>query len=699
MAFSKTRGTGGAGALCVAALIGTTSPAQEVTVLPELTVTGERRERSLLETTGAVSVIEGTEAERDGGDTVISDIVTRTPNVFVEGPSEIPSIRGVQGGGAGGLPSALSTGALPRTAVIRDGIARPASIANSSFTSLWDVEQVEVLRGPQTLLRGRTGFAGAVIVETKDPTFVPEAAVQGGLRFDEFNGVEYVGNAMVSGPITDTVAGRLTVEYGAGDDPRDVVGPGGDFITEYDRLALRGKLLGEFETGLGDLDAELLLEHQFGQTPQTRNTVEGPGLGQDPGDRLFTSTGPARTFDTDATTAAVTLTLDRGPWQLQSVSGFTSDAFESVPEQIEPTRFDADEQIYSQEFLLSFGPQDRLTAGQFGGLVGLAFEERRSDVAYFGLLNGELEVDSSSQAVFADLRYGLSDAITLEAGARLLRFADDRTQTSSVFFPPLGGLIEGAQDFSETDIEILPRVGIAYHLSDAQVVSASIRRGYNPGGASVNFFNGQPYQYDSERVWTAETTYRAELSSPRLTFGATAFYNHFDNPQFFAELVPGNRGTLQIINQDRGRSFGAEIEVRWAATDVLTFDASLGLLQTEITRADANTPQLEGNSFGQDPTVTASLGAAYQPTDWLRLDGRVTYRGESENDFNNIPGQEVGDYVIVDLGATASYGNADLRAFVRNATNADGITRRLAGNTFVDVTEPLLAGVTLTLRF
>ncbi|MEM9438952.1 MAG: TonB-dependent receptor [Pseudomonadota bacterium] len=673
--------------------------AQETIVLPDIVVTGERRTRSLLETTSSVSIIDGTDAERDGGDTVINDIVTQTPNVFVEGMSEPPSIRGVQGGGAGGLPSAASTGALPRTVVVRDDVVRPASLPNASFTTLWDVEQVEVLRGPQTLLRGRAGFAGAVVVDTKDPTFFNEAAAQQGIRIDGFNGPEVVANAVVSGPIDDNVAARFALEYGQGDDPRDVVGPDGDFITEYDRLGLRGKLLGEFETDLGDLDVELLLEHQFGQTPQTRNSVEGPGLGQDPDDRLFSADGPTRTFDTEATTSAIAFTLDRETFKLESITSFASDAFESVPEQVEPTRFDADEQIYAQEFLLSFGPQDRIDSGQFGGLAGLAFEERRSDIAFSGLLNGELDVENSSQAAFSDLRYGLTDDITLEIGARIQRFDDDREQTTSVFFPPIGGTIEGVQNFSETEVEFLPRLGVSYHLTDDQVISASVRRGYNPGGASVNFFTGLPYDYQSETVWTAEAVYRAQLPSKGITFGATAFYNRFDDPQFFAELEPGNRASLQIVNQDEGESFGAEFEVQWAPIESVVLEASLGLLQTEITEADGDTPQLEGNSFGQDPMVTASLGVAFAPTDWLRLDGRVTYRGESENDFNNVDGQEVGDYAIVDLGATIDRGSAALRAFVQNATNEAGVTRRIGGNTFVDVTEPVVGGITLTLRF
>ncbi|MEM9370792.1 MAG: TonB-dependent receptor, partial [Pseudomonadota bacterium] len=427
-------------------------------------VTGTRTERQLLNTTRSVTVIDGDRATRNGGDETINDAVAPVPNVFIEGPSEVPTIRGVQGGGAGGLASAQTTGALPRTVIIRDGIARPASVANSSFTSLFDVEQVEVLRGPQTLLRGRTGFAGAVIVDTKDPTFEIEGALQSGFRLNEFNDMEFTANGLLSGPLSENIAGRLVLEFADGDDPRDVFdGPAG-FITEYDRLSARGKLLGEFETGLGDLDVELLVEHQTGQTPQTRNNVRGPGLDADPADRLISATDPARTFDTVASTAALSFALEGDGWVLDSITGFTSDAFESVAEQIEPTRLKSDEQIYTQEFLLSFGPQNDLGAGDFGGLAGLAFEERRSFVTAAGLFSTDLETSNSSQSIFADLRYGLTDDLTAQLGARVLRFDDDREQISLVNVPtPLGLFtVAGRQSFSNVDIEFLPSVGLSY---------------------------------------------------------------------------------------------------------------------------------------------------------------------------------------------------------------------------------------------
>ena len=115
----------------------------------------------------------------------IHDVLASTPNLFVEGKSELPTLRGVQGPGPGGSALTALSGALPRLAFVIDGVTRPAAIPFSSGSSLWDVEQVEVFRGPQSLLRGRSAIGGAIILQTRKPTFEPEAALQVGAGFNQ----------------------------------------------------------------------------------------------------------------------------------------------------------------------------------------------------------------------------------------------------------------------------------------------------------------------------------------------------------------------------------------------------------------------------------------------------------------------------------------------------------------------------------
>nr|WP_237072849.1 TonB-dependent receptor [Pseudaestuariivita rosea] len=665
-------------------------------------VLGERTERTLRDTYVGIAVIDEERIKSAPATGHVNDVLTTTPNVFIEGRSEVPSIRGVQGGGPGGTVSASLTSALPRLSYVIDGVTRPVVLPNSSGMSTWDTRQIEVLRGPQSLLRGRSAIAGAIIVETNDPSFNPEAALQFGTAIDDFHGPEYTLNGMVSGPLSESVAGRLTFELADGSDPREIIREPEGQAVDYDNIRLRGKLTADVDTAAGLLTLDLLAEHQEGQTPQTRNTVQTPLLtGRDLEDRVLDSSVagslgiPTRTFDTQTSVFSVDAGLDIGPGTLRGVVSYVDDEYVSIEDQVYPFPFDVSEQIVTQELIYEFGPNDRVLSGQFGGIVGLSFEQREQDTDLQGLLAFLSESSTTSQSAFADVRYGISDQLTIFGGARLLHFNGEFDQSSSVATP--GGLVTGEQDFEIDETEILPVLGLAYYFDDNTALSGSMRRGYNPGGSSVNIFTGEPFTYDSERVTTAEVSFRKELAAQRIRYGITAFYNWHDDPQLYAELVPGNRGSLQVINQDEGRSYGLELDAAWQASDRLRLDAALGFLETEITEASEFNPSLEGNSFGQDPNMTLSLGANYDVTSIISVDGRATYRGPHYNDFNEV--DEIGDYWIVDIGATAAFDDYEIRAFAQNLFDETGVTRLVGGGTYADVTEPLTVGLNVTRRW
>ncbi len=543
-------------------------------------------------------------------------------------------------------------------------------------------------------------MAGAIIINTNEPTDYFEAAVQSGATFDSYSDPDLFLNGMISGPLSDKLAARVAIELKDGDDPRRAPEVDDDWITNYDNIRGRVKLKGEFDTALGYVTSRFLLEHQQGTTPQTRNNVSGLGATIRPlEDRVLVGTNiPSRTFNTWATTAALDSTIDLEFGSLQVVTSYTTDDFDSIPEQIFPSRIESEEDIFVQEFLFRFGENDRVYKGQASGLIGLAFEERSQDAnASLPPLVYETKTKGSTQSLFSDVKYGLTDTLSIFGGARLQRYADKREQIRNLNFG--SATRTTIQNYDEVEYQLLPSLGLLFHVTDDQTVSASVRRGYNPGGSSINLFSGQPYNYESETVTTLETTYRQEALGNRLNFGAVAFYNFFKDPQLFAELQPGDRRTLQVINQGAGISYGLEFDARWQVTDQLTLNGSLGLLKTEITDAGNLTPSLEGNSFGQDPAVTASLGAVFQINQYLSLDGRITYVGESYNDFNEVTADRVGDYALVDLGATAHYENLELRAFVNNLFNETGVTRYVSNQQFADVTEPLTAGLTLTARW
>lgn len=130
----------------------------------ELVVTGEKTDRALQDTIAAVSVTTG-QAIADQNLLTLYDILDRTPNVAVDGNRTTFSIRGidafnVSGGGDG-----------PLATVYLDGAAIPRLALSLGPLDLHDVAQVEVFRGPQSMIQGRNALAGSVIIRTADPGF------------------------------------------------------------------------------------------------------------------------------------------------------------------------------------------------------------------------------------------------------------------------------------------------------------------------------------------------------------------------------------------------------------------------------------------------------------------------------------------------------------------------------------------------
>ena len=685
-----------------------------IRVLDPIVVIGERRETSILETNSSVSIYTIDEVERAAGQDV-NDVVRSAPNVHTRSVSELPNIRGIEGGGPGGLANTALGGTLPRVPLIVDEVARPASVPNADFTSLWDVEQLEVLRGPQTTLRGRSAIGGAIVLKTADPTFEPEAAGQAVTEFDEFHGPTFGLNAMASGGVVDGIlAVRGTFEHRGGQDARNVVnapvGIDPSDVNDFENTRVRTKVLLTPDGQGGPLSILGIAEVQEGTVPQTRGTVQSTGF-SDGRTRSFSDrdidyvTGGLRIFDTLSWTTAVDASYRVGDLgKIRAIGSFATTDFESLPAQPQNFFFDFDEGVFNQDLLFEIGTaEDRVT-----GLIGASYTYREQDVRIDNvippvLLRGiaALTADGETEtaSAFADLTVGITDRLDLLAGGRVMWNKDTRTTFSNLLSTPPFNIPAVTTRYDETETVFLPSAGLRFALTPVQSISASARKGWNAGGSAINFFTGAPYTYTDESVWTYEAGYRFESANRRYTFSATAFFSQYDDPQFFLETQPGNRFSIQVVNLPEGETYGAEFDGRAAITREITLRAGIGLLRTEITGSTASNPALQGNEFGKDPDLTVNVGAVYYPdaVPGLSVDLNVVYVGESFNDFNNVDAQRIGGYTLVDVGLGFEQDDVTARVFVNNLFDETGETTRVTN--FSAVTPPRTFGASLTMRF
>lgn len=187
------------------------------------TLVGTRVGETAAESSASVDLYDENDLEERPDTREVRDLYEKSPNVVDFGESNLgPAIRGVDSTGPaeGGL--GFISGLRPRATLSVDGRPRSSGEYIGGATGLWDVEQVEVYRGPQTTLQGRNSIAGAFVVETRDPTFFWEGAARDSAGTENRNRQ----SAMISGPLVeDTLAVRLTADRFDGESFVDYTGP------------------------------------------------------------------------------------------------------------------------------------------------------------------------------------------------------------------------------------------------------------------------------------------------------------------------------------------------------------------------------------------------------------------------------------------------------------------------------------------
>src|SRR5688572_9211188 len=260
-----------AAALGVASLAG---PVQAQEALEEIVVTALRRAESLQDAPATVTAFDA-ETIEEARIQSMRDYVNLTSNMTLmetqNNAFAFVNIRGL----------AQIRNVDPTVAVVVDGVLSTTSLAFSQ--ELYDVQQIEVLKGPQGALYGRNATGGAVNITTKQPTTEPEVYLRGGVG----NGDNVRFSAVASGPIGgDEVLGRVVVGYQDADGWRDNVATG-EKADPYEDLTIAGKLLWEIGAST-TLDLRATVSHTQSTGSQfvsnAPNFVTGfPGTAQYPG--------------------------------------------------------------------------------------------------------------------------------------------------------------------------------------------------------------------------------------------------------------------------------------------------------------------------------------------------------------------------------------------------------------------------------
>lgn len=618
-----------------------TEEKEQTTTLETVTVVGQKQKKALKDVTASVSVISD-ETFRSMENQSISETLSAIPNV-VTLSGAVPDIRGVSGNGAAGGFNSISGGAKARVTTLIDGVAEPFVADLTGDSGLWDVEQVEVYRGPQSTINGRNSIAGSIFIKTKDPTFDWEGAARLGYRNqDQFIDT----SAVVSGPLSDQVAFRVSAQHLDGttlvnNQPYENNPPGYP-LDEVTTNRARAKLLWQPSDRLRMMFA-YSSNREKGDAGRKYYVGDNPWSYQ----RIF-----LRNMDTDAQTFSSTLnyaftdyvSLDLLIAKMNYQWGF--DSYEKNPKRQQQLSFDEDN--VNIDARLNFGTIDDL----WNGYLGLAYFDREQDIKSLGGFRYNGLDTSDSKAVYGELNYQWLPNARLTVGGRVERESQLRRFNIRA--------ISATLDQSKTIF--LPKVAVQYDLSERTILSFGARKGYNAPGGALDFASGEYYFYDSESVNTYEAGIRSSNHDDSLNLSATAFFNSYDGYQALAS----NR---RIVNMNDVETYGAEVELVAKPNQDWTFRTGLGLLSTEIKDAGAVYASATGNELNSAPALTLNVGAKYWLADSLSVGVDANYVGRYYGDINNTKERISGNYSVLNARADYSYEHWDFSMFVKNLAN------------------------------
>lgn len=608
------------------------------------------------------------------------------PNVALD---DVATFKGVANFSIRGLGINSSIPSIdPTVGVFVDGVY--LGVTTGVVLDTFDLEAVEVLRGPQGVLFGRNVTGGAVVLRSRRPAEVYGAQVEYALE----TGLEHRVAGGIDLPLVDDLlavrlAGSYRTDAGWFENDFD-----GEQFGAEDAFVLRPSL-----TLRPTDDIALYVMYERNQTdgdgPAAQSRDNGTAIAgpHDGFDFSIDERGFAR-FTVDFVAAELTWDLgDAG--QITDVFGWRrvdAEALSDIDSQpahiFHGTGFTEQSQISNElRYYGAFAERFEVTAGVYVFQQDIVYRERRNLLGVatmmpIGAIDSTFGGDQEQLTLgaFGQAEVRLVDELRLIAGVRYSR--DEKSVEIATFSPmsPCGVLSRTCTfDFEddETWDSVTPKVGLQWMFMPDNQVYAHYTRGFRSGG--YNFRNTSPTAtpgpFDDEVQDAYELGVKSSLFDRRLRISAAGFVNRMSDLQREVNVPDQAVGVVQIIeNTADADIFGAEADVMAAVLPGLVLTGSIGVMRAEYTdvRYDLNGDGAtdaadEALSLPRFPELTATAGALYEvaigDAGVLAVRGSYAYRDETyftDNNVGILPGGHVFDASVGFRLAAIPAGGGDL---------------------------------------
>jgi outer membrane receptor protein involved in Fe transport len=658
------------------------SPGTDQDSTQKVVITANKRLETQREVAGTVSVLDGSDLERRGARNQ-EDTLKLTPGVqFNKGDiaSNTITIRGIgtatanEGSGAQQGPTGSYLEDVP--------LASPTGKGVVLDPLTWDLDRIEVLRGPQGVLFGSGSLGGAVRYLFNKPQLKSfEASVKGEYAKVAAGDATFSAYGMLNVPMADGKAALRVVVFDR-KDPGYIDNLGTGTKDANDLHQSGGRVLVTVKP-VKALTATLVLSSQ--------ETKQGDTFSVSPSPDRLEHTAPNNSRRSSTTDfSSLTVDYDLGGQTLTSITGYTrnksttfiddTELFASVglvlPQVYRPGSSSGS--ASSQEFRIASNG-----GGTFSYVAGVFYQSSKASgsakqidpSAFFGLTD-LVDLQSTSggteTAVFGDTETQLGGGWSVGAGARYYKTTTHSSQTGTQFGAPSNVTPPDGKDNGVT-----PKLTLKYRFGE-NLWYALASKGYRYGGVN----GSAPFKpFKSDSLWNYETGVRL-TPAQGLQLDMTAFYLDWKDPQFTYFIPNGRLPESGIANVSKARSIGLETALRYKLSTSLDFAASVAYIDAKTT-APVDIPS------GGPTSITAPAGSRLPGTPRLQAALQANARSagplDSQGRFNAtfthvgdrvmfLGGNKPADaYNTLDLGLNFARGNLTLATGLANVTNEKGV--------------------------
>lgn len=560
-----------------------------------------------LDYAGSVVAIDNTALD-DRNVQDLSNLSYASPNVSLD---PIGTFKGVANFAIRGLGINSSIPSIdPAVGLFVDGVY--SGINAGSVFDMLDVEQVDVLRGPQGVAFGRNTTGGAVLVKTADPSWEWEGHVRAALEgpVDSGRGDPMLTmRAVVSGPLSDKLAIRLGALH---------TSDGGYFSNLYD-----GRDLGEEETtvlrgGLALRATERLMLTLKGEwTKSSGQGAVGHNNGQHPRDSFDVSLDEPGFYRSEGGSVTLRGEYELGRGKLTNIFGWrkydlsTRNDIDSSPVHLFHSDTGTSQEQWSNElyYAADYGALT-ITTGAYIFHQDVGYDEVR-DLTGLGQAiksYGGGRQGHDVYGLYGQADYALTPALTLTAGLRWSReeksaaitYVRPRDACSAIDATcPTSGQRVAGENNGFTDKRawnsLSPRVALAFKPSDDSTLYASWTRGFRSGGYNLRITQPAAFEqvaaalgspaFDQERVDSYEAGAKWQSANGFARLNAAIYWTEVDRLQREVNVPSLTSGLAQsVYNTADARIRGGEIEAELAPASGLTLSANVGYTDAEYRR-------------------------------------------------------------------------------------------------------------------